>query len=199
MSHVPYSTPPNLQFTSGSVVKLAPGSWRSIPLSSTDFQRKYTSAHREIGFLLVFCKNYPLLSHFSPPVFIRSTSFLFCCQALYYLVMIKTLRILIYSWVSLYIGRLEKIYVFFPPPSQVEKNKCTGELYHKIMNYFVTLLLSNQRAISGCGWSFYKSLLITGLDRHAFCCGLSPSGDHSSNPSLNNCLESTPPSLCSHP
>ena len=67
------------------------------------------------------------------------------------------------------------------------------------MNYFVALLLSSQRAISGCGWSFYKSLLITGLDRRAFCCGLSPSGDHSSNLSLNNCLESTPPSLRSRP
>ena len=162
------------------------------------FWKESTSGHREFLFLLMFWQ-FPLLFYFSPPVFIGLTSFLFHHQALYRLITFETLRILIYSQVFLYTGRLKKIDIFSPPPSQVEKNKCTGELYHKITNYFITLLLSSQRVISGCGWSFYKSLLITGLDRCAFCCGLSPSRDHSSNPSLNNCLESTPPSLHSHP
>ena len=64
MSHVPYSTPPNFQFASGSIVRLAPSSWRSIPLSSTDFRKKSTSGHWEIRFLLVFCQLPPLYSTF---------------------------------------------------------------------------------------------------------------------------------------
>ena len=76
----------------------------------------------------------PPLFHFSPPVFIRLTLFLFHCQALYYLVMIKTFWTLNCIQASLYTGRLEKIYIFSPPPSQVEKNKKPGELYHRETN-----------------------------------------------------------------
>ena len=89
--------------------------------------------------------NSPLLFYFSPPVFIGLTSFLFHHQAPYHLITFETLLILIYSWAFLYTGRLEKIDVFFPPPSQGEKNKFTGDLYHKEYEYFIALLLSSQK------------------------------------------------------
>ena len=86
--------------------------------------------------------------------------FLFCHQALYLLIMSETLLILIYSQASLYTGRLEKIHVFSPTPSQAEKIRILGNCTTQIQIYFIALLLRSQEGnLRVQLTTFYKSLL----------------------------------------